>query len=121
MHPDKTGIIVFGRREQRVNAEKELSNNPVKFDHFEMKTKVKDKWLGEILHEDGLAASVHATILDREGKVKGAIREAIAIMEDFRMQKIGGLMGGIDLWEVAIIPSLLNNAETCRKNCKIAS
>ena len=95
-----------------MNAEKELSNNPVKFDNFEMKKKMKDKWLGEILHEDGLAASVHATILDREGKVKGAIREAIAIMEDFRMQKIGGLMGGIDLWEVAIIPSLLNNAET---------
>ena len=70
-----------------------------------------DKWLGEILHENGLA-SVHATLLDREGKVKGAIREAIAIMEDFRMQKIGGLLGGIDRWEVAIIPSLLNNAET---------
>ena len=42
-----------------------------------------DKWLGEILHENGLA-SVHATLLDREGKVKGAIREAIAIMEENR-------------------------------------
>lgn len=33
-------------------------------------------------------------------------------MEDFRLQKVGGLLGGFDLWEMAIIPSLLNNAET---------
>jgi hypothetical protein len=28
MHPDKTSFIVFGGREQRMNAEKELNNNP---------------------------------------------------------------------------------------------
>jgi hypothetical protein len=44
---------------------------------LETKKKVKDKWLGEILHEDGVGASVHATIVDREGKVKGVIKEAI--------------------------------------------
>lgn len=28
------------------------------------------------------------------------------------MQKVGGILGGFDMWEMAIIPSLLNNAET---------
>ena len=35
MHPDKTGVIVFGGREQRMNAEKELNYNPIKFDNLE--------------------------------------------------------------------------------------
>ena len=44
--------------------------------------------------------------------MKAAIREAVSILEDFRMQKLGGILAGFDLWELAIIPSLLNNAET---------
>ena len=35
--------------------------------------------------------------------------EAKAILEDFRMQAMGGMAGAWDLWERAIIPSLLAN------------
>ena len=35
--------------------------------------------------------------------------EAAAIVEDFRMQVVGGLMGARELWNLAIVPSLLNN------------
>ena len=57
--------------------------NPIRFDKFNTKLKVKDKWLGDIMHGDGLAASVAATIKDSKGKVIAAIREAVSIMEDF--------------------------------------
>ena len=42
-------------------------------------------------------------------KTKGAIFETVAILKDFRMQVIGGMQGAFDIWERAIIPSLLAN------------
>ena len=38
--------------------------------------------------------------------------EAAAIIDDFKSQCIGGFQVAIDLWELAILPSLLNNAGT---------
>ena len=35
--------------------------------------------------------------------------EAKAIIEDFRMQAVGGMAGAWDIWQTAIIPSLLAN------------
>ena len=70
------------------------------------------KWLGDIFHQEGLAASVKATIEDRKARVKGACYEAVAIIEDWRAQVVGGFQGALDLFEMAILPSLLYNAET---------
>ena len=39
----------------------------------------------------------------------GAMNESKAIMEDFQMQAMGGMAGAWDLWERAILPSLLAN------------
>ena len=52
------------------------------------------------------------TIQDRAGKVKIAMMEVKGIMEDFRMQAVGGIMGAWDLWSAAIVPSLLANCGT---------
>ena len=49
------------------------------------------------------------TINKRMGKVMGAMNESKAIMEDFQMQAMGGMAGAWDLWERAILPSLLAN------------
>ena len=62
---------------------------------------------------DGLASSVEATIRDsRMGKIIAATHEIKAIMDDYRMQAIGVMMGAWDLWNLAVIPSLLNNYST---------
>ena len=79
---DKTGLILFGNRE---DMKKEIEKNPVMFNNFETKPKVMDKWLGEVFHIDGLGASVEATVGKRLGKFKAAIREAVSVVEDFRM------------------------------------
>ena len=50
--------------------------------------------------------------MDREGKVKGAMLEAAAIVDDICSQCIGGFMVAIDLLELAILPTLINNAGT---------
>ena len=59
-----------------------------------------------------LEKSVEATINHRFGKVFSAIFELKAVIEDLRFQMIGGLKCGIDIWEVAMILSLLNNSGT---------
>ena len=76
------------------------------------KLKMKDKYLGDIIHMDGLAASVEATVADRKGRIVAAMHEIKAVMEDYRMQAMGGMMGAWDLWNLAVIPSLLNNCST---------
>ena len=55
---------------------------------------------------------MEVTIRDREGKVKGAMSEVKSIVEDFRMQAIGGMMAAWELWEKAMVPSLLSGAGT---------
>ena len=53
-----------------------------------------------------------ATIKEREPKVKAACDEAAAIIEDWRAQCIRGFRSALDLFELAILPTLLYNAET---------
>ena len=41
-----------------------------------------DKYLGDILHMEGLEASVNASIEDRIGKITASMHEVKAIMDD---------------------------------------
>ena len=42
---------------------------------------------------------------DREPKVKEAMYEAAAIVEDWQSQCIRGFRSAVDLWELAILPT----------------
>merc|ERR1711888_558654 len=87
---DKTGYIMFGKKKDVDAARKEIARAPIMCGDFITHEKVSDKWLGDIFHQAGLAASVTGTIQDREAKVKGACYEAAAIIEDWRSQCVGG-------------------------------
>ena len=70
-HPEKSGYIIFkGSKADVVRFEKELKISPISFHRFTMSRREKDKYLGQILHEDGLAASAAATVEDRAGRFK---------------------------------------------------
>ena len=68
--------------------------------------------MGDILDSQGLAESVEATVKDRNAKVKGSLYELRALVEDVRMQAVGGLGAAIDLYESCIVTSLLANCST---------
>ena len=68
--------------------------------------------MADILHNGGLGAGVLATIVDREKKIRGAMFEAIGIIQDYRSQYIGGFMTALDLWKMALLPSLMYGAGT---------
>ena len=82
------------------------------FGDIPMKNMKMMKYLGDMIHEDGLMASVDATVNDRVAKVRGSIFELKALCEDFRLQICGGMMGAIDILNMAIFPSLLANCGT---------
>ena len=44
--------------------------------------------------------------------MKAACYEAAAIVKDWRSQCVGGFRSAIDLFELAILPSLLYNSDT---------
>ena len=112
LHPDKTGFIILGKGQAKQKMEQEVDEYPIMCGTFKTTRKIKDKWLGDTFHEDGLSASVNATILERTPRVKAAMFEIKGIIEDFRSQCIGGTMGALDLWELSVLPMLLNNAGT---------
>ena len=79
------------------------------FGDINVKCKVADKYLGDMIHLDGLSASVEATISDGIGRITAATHEIKAVLDDFRLHAEGGMMGAWDLWNMAVVPRLMNN------------
>ena len=107
--PDKTGFIIFGNGKVQDKLEKDTIEYAMEYGDVTTSNKIQDKWLGDILHHDGLTASIEATIKERTPRVKAAIFEIKGKIEVFRSQCIGGAVGALDLWELSVLPMLLNN------------
>ena len=71
-HPDKTSFIVCGSSKYKQKAKNDLKERPLMFGDFEVKERVSDKYLGQILHGGGLKESALATAKERAGRIKGA-------------------------------------------------
>ena len=68
--------------------------------------KEKDAYFGDILHEGGLASCVEATVANRYGRIFSSIIEVSSILDDFRVDTIGGMNLGLDIFVMALLPSL---------------
>ena len=71
-HPDKSSYIVCGSKKYKDKVIAELKITPLKFGDFNMKHEKVIKYLGMKLHEDGIAASVQATVEERSGELHGS-------------------------------------------------
>ena len=89
-----------------------IENNPLKLGDTVLKENSEYSYLGDIIHMDGLSSSIFATIKKREGRSIAAINEINTIIEDCRMKSIGGALAGLEIWELALVPSILTNADT---------
>ena len=112
IHPTKSSYIVIGNQRFKEDVEDETRNDPIMFGEIELKREKCVTYLGDELHEDGLSASIEATILSRRGKVRGAVFGLVALWGDYRAQVVGGVLGAIALYEACIVSSLLNNSST---------
>ena len=109
---DKSVLIVMGSKKNKDMIEEEMMDCPPTLCGKVMKMTNSEKYLGDMISSDGLADSVTATVLKRKGSVITNIFETKAVIEDCRANSLGGLLVGIEIWELAILPQLLNNSET---------
>ena len=109
-HDSKTTFVVIGTKEYRSTMMKEVAKNPVKFGSLTYQPSGSEVYLGEVIHSQGLAAGVEATIDSRLGKVRGAMYKAKALMEDFKTQAIAGMESAWILWEKEILQTLLSGS-----------
>ena len=100
-------------RKNKIGTIRDAINNEksLKISNQLLKVKEKDEYLGEILHESGLRMSVRKTIDKRYGKIFTSIIEFSSILQDYRIDTLGGMKAGLDIIELALIPSLLHNAD----------
>ena len=112
LHQDKSCYILIGNKKVTGNLATELALCPLTLYGKAMKRKEHEKYLGDCIHELGVAASAEATVKQRCARMFSAHTEIRAIVEDCRSTTLGGLRVGIDIWETAYIPSLLNNSST---------
>ena len=109
---DKSCYLIMGNKSARKTLEKQLRDNPLKLCKQDMQTAKVEKYLGDMLCEDGLGESVHSTVLRRKGQTMLTMMEICAIIKDCRVTSVGGIVAGIQIWETSVIPFLLNNCET---------
>jgi len=110
---EKCSILVFDKKD-RVQKIRDSINeeNKLRICDKSIKAKNKDDYLGDVLHEGSLTKSVQATIEKRYGKIFMAICEVSSILNDYRIDTVGGLLAGLEIFDLAITPCLLNNADT---------
>ena len=111
-HPKKSCFLVYGTENFKARIRLEANEEPVKLGANILYEKTEEKYLGDVFSSQGLSASVKATIKDRTSKIKGSIYELRTVVEDFRMQAVGGMEAAIDLYESCIVPSLITNCAT---------
>ena len=109
---DNSCYIVVGGKKSVQQMKSEIEANPLTLCGGEMKEKVSDKYLGDFIHSSGTEASVFCTVSNRFPRISTCIVETRAIIDDCRVNTVGGLVAGLDIWELAIIPSLMNNCQT---------
>ena len=73
---------MVGSSQYREQVQREVQQSPIMFENIVTKCKVMDKYLGDILHMEGLEASVNACIEDIIGKITASMHEVKAIMDD---------------------------------------
>ena len=112
LHTDKSCYIIIGNKNAANRIRNEIKKSPLTLYGTKLEEKSSEKYLGDYLHSGGNSASVKATVNSRHGRITSFIIQARAIIDDCRINVVGGLSAGIDIWELAYLPNLLNNCES---------
>ena len=112
LHDEKSCFLLFGKGKHAEEIKDDLLSSPLTLYGNPMVQKTQEKYLGDYLHCGGLSASARATVDARAASLKSGAIEVRAIVEDCRSRCLGGLAVGLEIFEIAYIPALLNNSQT---------
>ena len=108
---DKTNYLIMGSKKARKKLVTDLQKTPLTIYDQPMKEAKTLKYLGDHFSYN-LEESVHLTVTKRIAVAKQAIYEIRHVLEDIRSSKVGGFNVAIDIWQMAVEPMLLYNAES---------
>ena len=109
---DKSKYIIFGNKHYKNTVASELEKDPMTMSGVPLLQSKMEKYLGDIIHENGCKQSITETIKERTRKLWSKTEEIIQLVENPWMCGLGGSQMGIKLFEAMIIPSLLHNCES---------
>ena len=105
---DKSSLLIDKLEK---NLENKLKENPIMLYNKPMHVEQPIKYLGEMV-KNSSEKSITATINKRKGQTMLAINEIVTLVNDTRSSKIGGIEVALEVFEMVIIPYLLNSAST---------
>ena len=108
----KSCFMVFSDTKKLADIEADLNLNPIILCGKPMERVKEAKYLGDWLNCLGLDASVQLTVNKRKSHVLRSAQDIRKIVDDHRCNALGGLVVGLDIWEMAVMPMLIYNAET---------
>ena len=108
---DKSGFLIMGNKKARKTIESQLVKNPLTLKGERMKREKVLKFLGDYFSED-LEDSIHQTVIRRIGIAKHTMYEIRSVIEDTRAEHLGGINLAFSLWDAAVVPMVLFNAES---------
>ena len=111
INTDKSIYLLAANKKNMKRIRDEIEKTPIIYNGKKLKEKTTEKWLGSVIDARGVKESTITTINERKLRIFTAINETISIIEDSRLNQLGGLRSALDIWNIAIIPALLNNAE----------
>ena len=109
---EKSSFILLGNKSRISEIRDEIKLTSLTFRGETIKEKNYEQYLGDYIHSDGLSASVTQTINARHWRLLSAVLEIKTIIEDYRINTVGGILTGKELWDLAVIPVMLTNAGT---------
>ena len=108
----KSAVMIFGNKKGKADISNQLNSSPLTLCGKELNRSEHERYLGDYLSSGGLSDSVKITVDKRKGFVISNIYHIRQIIEDCRANVASGIIVGLEIWELAIIPYLLNDSET---------
>ena len=108
---DKSVSLVLGDTMEANQIRSTLIENTIPIGNNVTKTVEKYGYLGIVVSEGGAEASAFETLKKRSARVKQIIFEIRAILQDTRLNSVGGLLLGLELWKLVAVPYLYFSME----------
>ena len=110
VHPIKTKYMILGKKEYVEKMEKEIEENPIKIQGFEVERSHLERYLGMMVSSGGLRKTVEEQMKYRIKECEGKLAMIQNIMEDPTMRGIGHLAGSKVLFESILTSTALYSA-----------
>ena len=108
----KSKYIIFGDKKFKNKARRELEKYPMMMGNVKIEESVKEKYVGDQIHNNGCEQSITETIKERIQNSKRVVNEIIETCNNPLMDSLNCAKVPFNLFEAQVIPALLNNCES---------